>query len=99
MTHDRRKFLSLAAVAPFAAFTAGRALAEDAACYDPQALPSSQQSLRRSLEFKPVSDDPAKRCELCAFYTAGGPGCGKCQILSGPVAGTSVCASFAPRPK
>lgn len=96
--HDRRKFLTLAAASPLIALGASRALAEDAACYDPAALPMSQKGLRRSMEFVAVSTDPQKRCELCAFFT-GAAGCGKCQILNGPVAAASYCASYAPKAK
>ncbi len=96
MIPTRRKFLSLAVAAPFAAVAAGRAMAETPACYDPVNLPLSQQSMRRSLGFVAVSTDPKKRCDLCAFFKAGAAGCGTCQLLSGgPVGAGSVCTSFA----
>lgn len=96
MKHDRRSFLGLAAAIPLAGIGA-RALAEDAACYDPASLPMSQQSFRKSMQFQLVSSDPKKRCELCTFFKANKPGCGSCQIFNGPVEGASVCASFAPK--
>jgi hypothetical protein len=99
MTQDRRRFLTLAAAFPFAALAAGRALADAPLCYDPEALPMSQRGLRKALQFIATSTDPAKRCDLCAFYKAGLPGCGSCQILNGPVAAGSLCSSFAPRAK
>lgn len=95
MDKNRRIFLGLAAAAPFAAISAGRALAADAACYNPEALPSAQKSLRTSLEFVEVTADPKKHCSLCAFYTETAPGCGNCQLLSGPVTANSFCSSWA----
>jgi hypothetical protein len=65
-------------------------------CYDPATLPLSQRSRRRSLGFKDQSTDPAKRCGICAFFTAAGDGCGTCRILGGgAVNSTSVCNSWA----
>lgn len=98
MTTDRRRFLGLAAAAPLAAL-ATRAMAADAPCFDPAALPGGQQGLRKSLGFMAVSTDPAKHCGLCAFYKAGQGNCGTCQILSGgPVSANSLCSSFAAKP-
>ena len=99
MQSNRRHFLALAAAAPFAALVATDALAEAAACFDPAALPMSQQRFRKSVQFLAVSPDAAKRCALCAFYKAGQPGCGTCQILSGPVSAGSYCSSYAAKPK
>ena len=91
----RRGLLAMAALAPFALLSAARAAA---ACYDPAALPLSQKSRRRSLGYTDVSADPAKRCGLCAYFTAGDGGCGTCQLLSGgPVSAASGCTSFAAR--
>lgn len=99
MTADRRRFLALAAAAPFAGLAASRALAEDAAtCIDPAKVPLAQQGLRKSLQFQPVAADAKKRCGGCAFFKATQAGCGTCQILNGPVAATSSCASFAAKP-
>ena len=96
MIPNRRKFLTWAAAAPFAAMAAGRALAEAPACFNPDSLPMAQRGLRRSLGFVVNSADPKKRCDLCAFYKGGTAGCGTCQLLSGgPGAAGSVCASFA----
>jgi hypothetical protein len=101
MDCHRRRFLALAAVgAPFAALAVGSARAQAAAaCYDPAALPLSQKSQRRSLGYLEMSNDPAKHCSACAFFTATTEGCGKCQLLNGPVNAGGVCSSFAPRGK
>ena len=94
----RRRFLALAAAgAPLAMLGLSGARAQTQACYDPAALPLSQKSQRRSLGYVEASPDPAKHCSACAFFTATTPGCGKCQLLNGPVNGGGVCSSFAPR--
>lgn len=105
MPLDRRTFvarmgLALAAggvAAPVLA--AGRtAPANPAACADPAALPLSQRSRRRSLGYVEPAPDAARRCNGCAFYTAGEGGCGTCQMLTGgPVSASGTCNSFAPR--
>lgn len=96
MQHDRRAFLGLAALAPLAVAAAARG--QQAACYDPAALPLSQKSRRRSLEYVDLSPDPAKHCGACSFFTAAAPGCGSCTILTGgTVAAGAVCNSFAAR--
>ena len=92
----RRKLLGLAGFAPLAMAASTRALAEGATCYDANALPLSQKNMRRSLGYMDSSNDPAKRCGLCAFYAAGSGDCGKCQLLAnGPVNAGALCASYA----
>lgn len=101
MDGTRRRFLALAGLAPLglAAIPGARA-GDTAACYDPNALPLSQKSRRRSLGYVEASADPAKTCGGCAFYTAAQGNCGTCQLLTGgPVNAVAVCTSFAPRPK
>jgi hypothetical protein len=100
MNFDRRRFLSFAAIGGAAVIAGSGARAEETpACYDPAALPLSQKNRRRSLGYVEPSADPQKHCGLCAFFTAGDPGCGKCQLLNGPVSAQAVCSSFAPRGK
>jgi|SRR5579871_2946375 len=66
------------------------------ACFDLNALSTSDRGMRDSLGFKPQSPDPKKRCGLCSFFTAGSGECGACALLNGgPVAATSVCDSWA----
>lgn len=91
----RRGLLGLALAAPAAAYAA-RAAAATGACVDLDALPSSQKSLRQSLNFKLVSDD-SRRCGGCAFFTATEADCGKCQIFNGPVPAQGRCDSWAAR--
>lgn len=92
---SRRRLMALAVAAP-ALGLASRAAAEGA-CVDLDALPSGQRSMRQALNFKLVSDDPARRCGGCAFYAAAEGDCGKCQIFSGPVPAAGRCDSWAPR--
>jgi hypothetical protein len=101
MTESRRRFLALAGLAPVALLGARQAFAQAApACYDPNKLPLSQKSLRRSMSYVDPSPDAAKRCGTCAFFVATQGGCGTCQILSGgPVAQSAYCMSYAPKPK
>ena len=94
----RRQVLGLAAASPLILLGLASAskAADPAACFDLDTLPASQQSLRRSLNFKPQSPDPKKHCGICAFFTAADGGCGKCALLSGgPVSFNSVCDSWA----
>src|SRR4051812_9719560 len=92
----RRALLMLAIAAPAVGYAA--AAAAEGACVDLDALPSSQKSMRASLGFRMVSEDPKRHCGGCAFFTAAGGGCGKCQLLSGgPVPADGRCDSWAPR--
>lgn len=92
----RRALLMLAIAAPAAGYAA--AAAAEGACVDPDALPSSQKSMRASLGFRMVSEDPKRHCSGCAFFTAASADCGKCQLLSGgAVPGDARCDSWAPR--
>lgn len=95
---SRRRLLGLGV----AAAGAGLALATSAraadACFDPDTLPASQKSMRRTLGYQLHSSDPKKRCGLCAFFTAAAGDCGKCALLNGgPVVTGSVCNSWAPK--
>jgi hypothetical protein len=89
----RRGLLMLALGAPAAAYAASAAA--QGACVDLDALPSGQKSMRAALNFKLASDDPARRCGGCAFYTAAQGDCGKCAIFSGPVPAQGRCDSWA----
>ena len=91
----RRTLLRLALAAPAAAFAS--AAAAQQACVDLDALPSGQKSLRKALNFKLASADPARRCAGCAFYTATQGACGQCAIFSSPVPAQGVCDSWAAR--
>ena len=95
----RRSLVGLAATAPLLLLVSGeRALAQDNACFDPNALPANQKSMRRSLGFKLQAPDPKKKCGTCAFFTAPKGDCGKCALLSGGiVAAGNVCDSWAPK--
>ena len=88
----RRALLLFAVGAP----AAGLAASAQAACVNPDALPSSQKSMRSSLGFQMVSDDAKRRCGGCAFYTAADGACGKCALLSnGAVPAEGRCDSWA----
>lgn len=92
----RRDLVRLAA--PALLFHAGRASAQAPACFNPDALPAGQKSLRRSLGFELQSRDPQKNCGGCAYYTPKADGCGTCVLFSGgPVAVKSVCRNWSKR--
>lgn len=92
MTSSRRNFLSMVTLAPIMLVSARAA---GAACYDPASLPLSQKNQRRGLDYIEASDDPNRRCELCAYFTVSQAACGNCQLLNGgPVNAGAVCASF-----
>lgn len=92
----RRGLLMLAIAAPAAGYAASAAA--QAACVDLDALPSSQKSMRKSLGFRMVSEDPKRHCSGCAFFTAAAAGCGKCGLLSGgAVPAEGRCDSWAER--
>jgi len=98
MQHDRRTFLSLAGLVPLALLAGNPARAAEAgACpADPASLPATQKNRRRSIGYVEPSADPARRCGLCSFFTAGEGGCGACQLLGGgTVSPAGVCGSFA----
>lgn len=90
----RRGLLRLALAAPLAGYAVA-ASAADTACVDLDALSSSQRSMRASLGFRMVSDDPKRRCAGCAFYTAAEGACGKCALLNGPTPAEGRCDSWA----
>lgn len=98
MDSTRRTFLTLAGMAPLVAIGGARAMAADAACYDPTALPLQQRNRRRSIAFVETAPDPARRCGTCTFFKPGGGECGTCDMLGGgPVTARGYCASFAPK--
>jgi hypothetical protein len=91
----RRALLALALAAP--ALALARAAAAEEACVDLDALPSGQRSMRKTLNFQLASDDPARRCGGCAFFSAPKGACGQCQIFNGPVPAQGRCDSWAAR--
>lgn len=53
-------------------------------CADPATMSSAQESVRRTLNYVEVSDDPARTCSACDFFTAAaGSGCGSCGMFDG----------------
>lgn len=96
MAETRRRFLTLAGMAPLACVALGSTQALANACVDPDSLPLSQKNRRRAIGYVDPSTDAKKKCSLCSFFTAGQAGCGTCMMLSGgPVSADAVCNSFA----
>lgn len=61
-------------------------------CVDP-----SSESLRDSLHYASPSPKPGELCKGCGFFSgeSAKPGCGNCQIMSGPVDAGGHCDSWA----
>ncbi len=96
----RRALLMMALAAPVAAqaATGAPAGAAQGVCVDMDLLPRSQKAMRASLGFKMVTEDPKRRCDGCAFYTAKEGSCGACELLTGaPVPAEGRCDSWAAR--
>lgn len=92
----RRNVVALATVPLLVLGFGSRASAEEAACFDLEALPANQKRIRRSLGFRLAAMDDQKRCGACAFFTASAGDCGTCAMLSGGVVSTAyVCESWA----
>src|SRR5262245_7406091 len=96
MDQTRRNFLGWAGLVPAMLVAARTARAEEAACYDPAALPVSVKSRRSSLGFVEQSGDPKRHCSLCTFFQPAQGQCGTCQLMVGaPVTAAGLCNSFA----
>lgn len=65
-------------------------------CVDPEFLSTPEQSLRTSqgyVDRSPHGEE--KNCGGCQFFSrVGDEGCGRCQILSGPVSAAGVCSAW-----
>jgi hypothetical protein len=96
MDSTRRLAVTLLGLAPL--MLAKTARAQTPSCFDPNALPLSQKSRRRSLGYLDPSSDPERRCAGCSFFKASDAQCGACGMLSGgPVSASAVCSAFAAR--
>jgi hypothetical protein len=89
----RRGLLKLAMGAPLLVWAA--VSQADPACVDMSALSDSEKSLRTSLNYRLVSDDPKRVCGGCSFFAAGKGDCGGCSILNGPTTDQSRCDAWA----
>lgn len=68
------------------------------ACVDAASLPSSQRSLRESLQYTSQSPRAEQACAACAFFQADTSGaCGHCQMIGGVVDATGHCNSWSPK--
>lgn len=98
MAQSRRNFLASLAAVPALLAASSAAVASDAVCYDPAALPLNVKNRRKALGFVEQSSDAKRRCGLCAFFQAKVGDCGSCQLLSGgAVTAAGLCNSFAPK--
>ena len=65
-------------------------------CADPEAMSSSEASMRSSLGYTPSSPDPAQNCAGCAYFKGGSAECGACDLLGGgQVNASGRCDSWA----
>ena len=64
-------------------------------CADPNLLSKGELSLRESLQYVEVHEDPDQVCGKCAFFNPGeNTSCGHCQILNGPANPNGHCTSW-----
>lgn len=99
-TMNRRRFLAHGLNAPLVAGAAwllagcNKQTQQGAACVDDAALTSSERSLRASLQYTDVTNDPSRRCDGCAFFKSDSASCGHCEMLSGIVSASGHCTSW-----
>lgn len=75
----------------------GSAPPKSSACMDKVEVDDNARQLRKTLQYKEKTDNPAKKCSGCAQYEAGKYGdCGGCKLFAGGVNPEGVCLSFAP---
>lgn len=80
------------------ACSGGKSGSASASCADPEAMSPSETSLRQANHYGERSDDAAKTCKGCTFFTAGADAtaCGTCQIFTGgPANPSGHCDSWA----
>ena len=64
-------------------------------CADPNVLSQGELSLRESLQYVEVYEDPDQVCGKCLFFSpTENPLCGNCQILNGPANRNGHCTSW-----
>jgi hypothetical protein len=67
-------------------------------CADKVETDDAAKTLRKTLQYKEKSDNPDKKCSLCAQFEAGKYGnCGGCKLFGGAVNPEGACLSFAPK--
>ncbi|HET9388637.1 MAG TPA: high-potential iron-sulfur protein [Steroidobacteraceae bacterium] len=88
-----RRALQITAALAVAPRLIPRAVAAES-CVDP-----ASESLRSSLHYASTAPNPKQSCGACGFFTGdqSKPGCGNCQIMSGPVDQTGHCDSWSAR--
>jgi hypothetical protein len=98
---SRRKALIKCAATTFigtvAIIATGESQAADKVCADPKSIDAGARSIRESLKYTEAFPDTSMRCAACAFYQAGAPECGMCQIFSGLVNASGHCDSWSPK--
>ena len=99
-TSSRRRFLKAAGacsmVAGFSLLSHTR-VASANACVDVDDLDPGEASLRESLHYVEASVDPKRTCSGCAYFSAGGNDCGRCDIFHGAANPHGVCESWSAR--
>jgi hypothetical protein len=72
----------------------GAAPADGPSCNS--AIEPQSQQLRTTLQYRPQTADPAKKCSGCAQFKAAQYGdCGGCNLFTGPVQPNGNCLSWA----
>lgn len=67
-------------------------------CQDKIQVDDAAATLRKTLQYKEKTDNPEKKCSICAQFEAGKYGnCGGCKLFAGAVNPEGACLSFAPK--
>ena len=67
-------------------------------CADPDLLSKGELSLRESLQYVEVYEDPDQACGKCTYFNADeNSSCGHCQIFNGPANPNGHCTSWSLR--
>gem|GEM_PF-1014416 len=96
LEQGQRGALCLAGGLLMAAFGCSKS---EPSCVDPDLLSTPERALRKSQGY--VDHSPhgrEKNCAGCEFFRQEGEaGCGRCQILGGPVSAGGHCSAWSPK--
>lgn len=70
---------------------------ESVACAEDGQVSGADAATRRALSYVDESPRPDQRCANCRFFKqpAGDASCGRCEIVSGPIAPGGYCTAWA----
>ncbi len=75
------------------------ASAASGGCNDLTGLTDQEISVRTTLQYVEVTENPDQNCLNCNFYSQEeGASCGACTLMKGPIAPNGWCASWVVKP-